>query len=248
MSERPFLTSLIALQTFGPNPEAPLNRFGIIAIDGGAATGKSTTARALADILGLMHVDTGSHYRALTWAALKAGLPPQSSGQLGDFLRGLHIGVRVEPGARAAVVTLGDYRPANKELRSSQVNAQVSEFAALPEVRETVKDYQRSLATVARERGFAGVVMEGRDIGTVIFPEADLKVFLLADADTRQARRAAEGQTDTIASRDKRDSTRITAPLVPAPDAVTINTGEYRVDEVVDQIVAHYRRIMDAQV
>jgi cytidylate kinase len=104
-------------------------------------------------------------------------------------------------------------------------------------VREAVKSYQREQVDVARQEGFAGVVMDGRDIGTVILPDADLKVFLQADPDTRQRRREMEGATDVIRDRDRRDSSRATAPLKPASDAVVIDNSEIGLEEVVDIII-----------
>jgi cytidylate kinase len=116
------------------------------------------------------------------------------------------------------------------------VNAQVSKFAAIPEVRKKLFAYQRSLADLAREQQYAGLIMEGRDIGSIIFPEAAYRFYLDADEATRAARRAKEGQTDPIAARDKMDSTRQAAPLVCPKGATQINTAHHTLEEVIEKI------------
>ena len=175
------------------------NNFQIIAVDGGAAVGKSSTSKALAERLNLMHVDTGAHYRTITYALLAAGLSPETA-NLEDRLRQLHLEPRLD--GRSARLSINGQVPAEADIRSPEVNANVSKFAAIPTVRQALFDYQRAQAGVARENNFAGLIMEGRDIGSVIFPDADFRFFLEADEATRAARRAKEGQTDSIADRD----------------------------------------------
>ncbi|MDP0501272.1 MAG: (d)CMP kinase [Verrucomicrobiota bacterium JB022] len=209
-------------------------QFLIIALDGGAATGKSSTSRGLARLHNLLHVDTGTHYRALTLACLEAAVAPIASPDLITLLEQLALGCRIDD--REANVTVNGRQPTMEELRADEVNSLVSRYAALPEVREAVKAYQRGLAEEARRSGFDGLIMDGRDIGTVIFPDADLKVFLFADESTRAQRRAAEGQVDAIGDRDKADQQRKTAPLVPAADAQRIDTGSFTLNEVIAQI------------
>ncbi len=209
--------------------------FQIVAIDGGAASGKSSTARGVAAAANFLHVDTGSHYRALTLRALTEGLSPQKGTALDRFLAGLRFETEVR--GQCACLRLNGDVPDAADIRSDAVNAAVSDFAALPAVRDAVRAYQRDQAAVARKHGFKGLVMEGRDIGTVIFPEADLKIFLEADASTRAARRKDEGQTDTIDNRDRIDSTRATAPLTAAPDAVRIDNSNIPLDGVVAEVL-----------
>ncbi|MFP4283072.1 MAG: (d)CMP kinase [Opitutales bacterium] len=215
--------------------------FQILALDGGAASGKSSTARALADRRHFLHIDTGTHYRAVTAAALQAGISPEDETALGELLAQLELETRLED--RSGHLVLNGAQPSDASLRTPEVNAAVSRFAALPAVREAVKRYQQAQVEVAREAGFAGLVMDGRDIGTVILPEADLKVFLFADEATRAERRAAEGQTDTIAERDRMDAKRKTAPLSAAPDAVKLDNSHLTLEQVVDEI----ERLLDAQ-
>lgn len=210
------------------------NRFFIIAVDGGAASGKSSTSRRVAARLDLMHVDTGSHFRAVTHALLAAGCTLQEGAQLASFLEKLCLGSRVQ--GRQALLTLAGVELQDHELRRAEINRNVSIVAALPLVRKVLKDYQRNQINTARSAGFKGLIMEGRDIGSVIFPQADLKIYLEADVATRQSRRAAEGQEDTVAARDKLDSSRRTAPLRAAGDAVLLDTSQLDIEMVVSAI------------
>jgi cytidylate kinase len=213
-----------------------LNPFYTVAIDGGAASGKSSTSIRLAERMNFMHVDTGTHYRAVTHACLTKGLDPGELESLIPFVNQLRFFSLVRD--HECLICLQPNEPLlGGQLRSPEVNAQVSPLSAVPAVREAVKSYQREQVDVARQEGFAGVVMDGRDIGTVILPDADLKVFLQADPDTRQRRREMEGATDVIRDRDRRDSSRATAPLKPASDAVVIDNSEIGLEEVVDIII-----------
>jgi len=209
--------------------------FIVVALDGGAASGKSSTARRLAAQCHWLHVDTGSHYRAVAHACLEAGLEPKEGPGLTAFLHGLQLNSRIV--GEQSRIELGEAgMPGESELRSEAVNRTVSLFAALPSVRERVKAYQQGQVELARQHRFHGLVMEGRDIGTVILPDAHLKVFLQADAGTREQRRALEGHVDQIAERDLRDSSRTTAPLRPAENALMIDTSHLSLDEVVARI------------
>jgi cytidylate kinase len=209
-------------------------KFFIIAIDGGAASGKSSTARAVAERLNLLHVDTGSHYRAITHFLLSAGIAAEAGPALDDALHAMQLSTEVD--GRAAVMLLEGRRCAQEDLRSQAVNAQVSQFAGLPAVRQALFNYQRSQPEVARSHGFNGIVMEGRDIGSVILPDAPFRFFLFADSETRSARRAAEGQSDSISQRDALDSGRKTAPLLCPDGAMRIDTGSLSLAAVVDLI------------
>lgn len=208
--------------------------FKILALDGGAASGKSSTARALSTERNFLHVDTGTHYRAVTAEALRAGLAPVECPDLEALLERLKFSTVIDD--HAGRLALNGNVPPDERLRSDAVNAAVSGFAALPAVRDAVKRYQRQQADVARNAGFKGLVMDGRDIGTVIFPDADLKVFLFADEGTRARRRALEGQTDSITARDKMDSKRKTAPLSAAADARPLDNSNLTLEQVVEQI------------
>lgn len=211
--------------------------FIVIAVDGGAASGKSSTSRAVAARHNLLHVDTGAHYRTVTLALLRAGLTPADAAKVPGALAGLSAKTFVE--GRAARLAVGATLPADAEIRTPEVNAAVSQFAAIPEVRSFLFNYQRDQVREARERGFSGLIMEGRDIGSVILPDADLRFFLEADPDARAARRLAEGGTDAVAERDKRDATRATAPMVCPAGATRIDNTHLSLDEVVDLIGRH---------
>lgn len=202
-----------------------------VGIDGGAATGKSSTARRVAAWYGLLHVDTGSHYRALAARLLAKGITPDSEAVVRAELPRLQLSSHIEAGS--AHIAIDGEVPPDESLRTEKVNAHVSQFAAMPCIREALKGYQREQRTVARDTGFAGLIMEGRDIGSVIFPDADLLFFLEADAATRAARRAAEGLADSISERDKIDTTRKTAPLTCPANALRINTGAHTLEAVV---------------
>jgi cytidylate kinase len=213
-----------------------LRPFYTVAIDGGAASGKSSTSIRLAERMNFMHVDTGTHYRAVTHACIVKGLDPGDIESLVPFVAQLRFSSLVQD--HECLICLQPNQPlAGEQLRSPEVNAQVSQLSAVPAVREAVKSYQREQVEVARREGFAGVVMDGRDIGTVILPDADLKVFLQADPETRQKRRELEGATDEIRDRDRRDSSRATAPLKPASDAIVVDNSEIGLEEVVDVII-----------
>lgn len=207
-------------------------RFIIVAIDGGAASGKSSTARGIAEKFHYLHADTGSHYRAVTLACLQNDIAAEEGSALTSFLRELKLTLHIE--GRSAHIVVNGSRPGQEALRSLSVNAHVSHFAALPSIRRAVYEFQRSHASVAKARGFDGLVMEGRDIGSVIFPEADIKIHLEAPTETRASRRASEGLADSIALRDKIDSTRTTAPLSYAEGACVIDSGRHSLQEVIE--------------
>lgn len=209
--------------------------FLIVAIDGGAASGKSSTARALAARFPLLHVDTGAHYRAITAELLRRGVSYSQPAAVALELQHLTLGTLVS--GRAASLEINGQVPGD-EIRSPEVNAAVSHFAALPSVRSTLLHYQRAQAEVARDHGFRGLVMEGRDIGSVIFPDADLRFFLHADPGERARRRAEQGQQDSVAERDRLDSSRSTAPLTIPSGAIAIDSTHLTLDEVVAQVAS----------
>jgi cytidylate kinase len=213
------------------------DNFFILTIDGGAASGKSSSARGVAQALDLLHVDTGAHYRALTHALIQSGAQADQPAAIETTLEALRIGTQVTN--QDAQLTINGCPPVDSELRSQAVNAQVSHFAALAPVRNKLFHYQRSLAEFARAQKFAGLVMEGRDIGSVIFPDAPYRFFLFADEQTRAKRRHSEGQTDAIAQRDKLDRSRAVAPLTCPSGATQIDTSQRTLAQVIQLIVDH---------
>jgi cytidylate kinase len=207
--------------------------FIIVAIDGGAASGKSSSSRTLSERFHLLHVDTGSFYRAVTAEMLRRGIAPGDLGAVRAAVADLQLGTRIE--GRMARMEIGG-RVAGDEIRGPEVNAQVSHFAAIPEVRQALLAYQRGQAEVARSHGFRGLVMEGRDIGSVIFPGADYRFFLQADPEERARRRASEGPQDSVSERDRLDSSRKTAPLACPAGATLIDSTHLTLAEVVERM------------
>ena len=208
----------------------------IVAVDGGAASGKSSSSRIISERFNLLHVDTGSYYRALTAGLLRAGASPTDLPTVTSALTALRLGTRVN--VRSAQMEIAGQPVADAEIRTPAVNAAVSHFAAIPELRAALLAYQRGQADVARANGFPGLVMEGRDIGSVIFPEADFRFFLHADPVERARRRASEGQQDSIVERDRLDSSRKTAPLACPVGATSIDTTHIGLAQVVELIAA----------
>lgn len=209
-----------ALESACMNPPA-------IAIDGPAASGKSTVARLLAERLGFTFINTGAMYRAVTWCLLQRGIDPADTEAVVRALPELPLSF----GKKEAVsCVLCEGRELGDELTAPETNAQVSSVASIPQVRAYLVDRQREYN--CRE----AVVMEGRDIGTVVFPETPFKYFVTASEEVRAARRAAQGLTDSIAERDRKDSQRACAPLTQAPDAKLVDTSEMSIAQVVDLI------------
>lgn len=205
----------------GMNPPA-------IAIDGPAASGKSTVAKLIAKELGYTFINTGAMYRAVTWYALQQGISPADTEAVKALLPGIPLAFGKE-GAASTVLFNG--RVLTTELTEKSTNDNVSAIAAIPEVRALLVERQRDYNT--RE----AVVMEGRDIGTVVFPDTKFKYFVTASEEVRAARRAAEGITDSIAERDRKDAQRACAPLVKAEDALLVDTSDMSIAEVVAFIV-----------
>jgi cytidylate kinase len=208
--------------------------FIIVAIDGGAASGKSSSSRTLSERFHLLHVDTGSFYRAITAEFLRRQVAPTDLPAVNAVLAELRLGTRLH--GRSAVMEVGARVVPEAEIRSRGVNDHVSHFAAIPEVRTALLNYQRGQADVARTHAFRGLVMEGRDIGSVIFPDATFRFFLHADPRERARRRASEGGDDSIAERDRLDSSRKTAPLACPPGAIAIDTTHLTLEQVVETL------------
>jgi len=207
----------------------------LVAIDGPAGSGKSSVARAVAGELGFINLNTGAAYRAVALLALREGVDLEDGGSLAG------ISHRVSLDGEGAQV---DGAPIPEgELRAPEVSAAASTVSARPEVRAVLLDVQREAAQRARERG--GAVVEGRDIGTVVLPDAELKVYLSAAPEERARRRAhqtgREAELDRIREamkqRDRQDSERATSPLKPAPDAVVLDTTTLSLEEVVSRVL-----------
>ncbi len=213
----------------------PGTPFIIVAIDGGAASGKSSTARALSERFNLLHSDTGSYYRAVTAEMLRCGAAADDLHSVKEALAGMRLGTRIE--GRSARIEISGRTP-GEEIRSKEVNDAVSHFAAIPELRSSLLAYQRGQAQAARAGGFAGLVMEGRDIGSVIFPDADFRFFLHADLAERERRRVKQGQVDQVTERDRLDSSRKTAPLSQSAGALSIDTTTLTIAEVADRMAS----------
>ena len=213
----------------------------IIALDGPAGSGKSSTARAVAERLGYRHLDSGAFYRALTWAALRASIPADEWTALTpEQLDALDV--HGAPEGRSYALSVGGW-DVSDAIRTPEVNAHVSRMAAVPAVREWLMDALRE----AGARG--GLVADGRDIGTVVFPDAELKAFLVADPEERARRRLREqGSSDLsdddvraeaqrLLGRDEIDAGRAVAPLAEAADAVRIDTTALSFEAQVEAVV-----------
>ena len=205
--------------------------FIIVAIDGGAASGKSSTSRALSERFHLLHVDTGSFYRAITAELLRLQLRADDLPAVRSALAVLRFGTRLN--GRSAQMEINGRVVDAEEIRSPAVNAEVAHFAAIPEVRAALLDYQRGQAETGKQNGFRGLVMEGRDIGSKIFPDADLRFFLFADPVARARRREQEGREDQVAKRDTLDHQRL---VESAQGAELIDSTYLTLEQVVDKI------------
>lgn len=204
----------------------------IIAIDGPAASGKSSVARELARRLGFVYVNSGAMYRALTWHFLERGLTTSDTAAI-EKLADETI-IRCELRGRDSVMLIGDVDP-ESFLREDRVNDNVSRVSSVPRVREIIVEHLRRYALTN------DLVMEGRDIGSVVFPETPYKFYIDASPDIRARRRAAQGQRDRIAARDQADSSRRTAPLIIAEDAYVIDSSNLTIDGVVGEIIGRLK-------
>ena len=211
----------------------------IVAIDGPSGVGKGTVSRALAKALGYRHIDTGAMYRAVAWAARRQGVLLHDDTAVADLAS--HVVMSMEDGAVNV-----DGVDVTRAIRTPEMDLAAAAVARMPRVRAVLVDRQRALGRPG------GVVMEGRDIGTVVFPDADVKIYLDASPDERARRRAADPAhggspkaladvATALAARDQSDQTRAASPLTIAPDAVVVDTTGVPVDEVVERVLTIVR-------
>lgn len=216
----------------------------VIAIDGPSASGKSTVARKVAERLGRVYVDSGALYRSIAWKAMENGCDTADAAAVASALGGMQVECVVLNGR--VCYRVDGYEPA-AEIRTEKVSGCVSSVAAVPEVRAAVTAWLRGMAR------FGPLVMEGRDIGTVVFPDARAKFYLDASPEERARRRSAElaapgGRADvstvlhSLADRDRRDRGRKTAPLAVAGDAQVIDTTGLGIDQVVEEILRRFTK------
>jgi cytidylate kinase len=219
-----------------------------IAIDGPAASGKSTTAKLVAQRLGYLHLDTGAMYRAITLGVLKRGIDVAAREKVQSFAQAADLVVEAS-GPKGNKILLNG-KDVTAEIRSPEVTKNVSTISSYEAVRAVLVREQRKLAAQG------GIVLEGRDIGTVVLPEADLKIFMIAAVSERARRRKKELLTagievqdeeivKEIEERDRKDSTRAVSPLKEASDAITLDTSDLSIDEQVDFIVDRARKIIE---
>ena len=216
----------------------------VIAVDGPAGSGKSSVCRGVADRLGLRYLDTGAMYRAMTWAMLDGSVDVDDPEAIAAAARAVEIRSGTDPSA--PTIHVGDVDVAGP-IRGDAVTGAVSAVSAVPAVREQLVAVQRGEVASALAAG-TGIVVEGRDITTVVLPDADLKVFVTADPTVRAARRAAQdadlgkdvvdvqATEAALRARDAKDSTRQASPLAQAPDAVVVDTSDLTLEQVIDHV------------
>ncbi|MER7467611.1 (d)CMP kinase [Streptomyces sp. NPDC097981] len=212
----------------------------IVAIDGPSGTGKSSTSKAVAAKLGLRYLDTGAQYRAITWWMITNGIDTDDPHAIAVAAGKPGIVSGTDPAAPTITV---DGLDASGPIRTQEVTSKVSAVSAVPEVRTLITELQRSIAAAAE----GGIVVEGRDIGTTVLPDADVKIFLTASAEARAARRNGElrgkeatdltATKEALIKRDAADSGRKTSPLAKADDAVEVDTTELTLDQVIECVV-----------
>jgi len=208
------------------------DRHRVIAIDGPAASGKSSVARELAHRLNFVYVNSGAMYRAITWSVLNAGIDPSDKTRIAELVGKFSLGEKLTDGEFHLLINDVDL---TGHLHDDRVNSEVSRVSTVPEVRKVI---------VQRMRDYANkhdLVVEGRDIGSVVFSDTPFKFYIDASPEVRAQRRAAQGHRDEIARRDQADSSRAASPLVVAKDAEVIDTSNLTVGQVVDEIVRRLR-------
>ncbi|MFF8658302.1 (d)CMP kinase [Streptomyces huasconensis] len=209
----------------------------IVAIDGPSGTGKSSTSKAVAAQLGLSYLDTGAQYRAITWWMVHNGIDLTDPSAIAAVAGKPEIVSGTDPAAPTITV---DGTDVAGPIRTTEVTSKVSAVSAVPEVRARITELQRAIARSAEK----GIVVEGRDIGTTVLPDADLKIFLTASPEARAARRSGElkgadvkATREALIKRDAADSSRKTSPLAKADDAVEVDTTELTLQQVIECVV-----------
>ncbi len=213
----------------------------IIAIDGPSASGKSTTAKGVSDKLGFTHIDTGSMYRAVTFGLRHENIMLDDRDRIISYIRNLDL----KFDSNGHIILNG--KNVSSAIRTVEISSKVSKISAMPEIRSKMVDFQRNIA------GKSNCVLEGRDIGTVVFPNADYKFYITASLDQRTERRYLQLKKDNteidrnnikndISNRDLRDINRKIAPLKKAEDAIEIDTTEMKIDDVIDFIVKYIHK------
>ena len=200
-----------------------------IAIDGPAASGKSTLARELARRLGLVMVNSGTMYRAVTWAAISHGIDPGDTPAVVRMLDTLDI--TCGHNGISSTIQINGIDPGDAALRAENVNHAVSTIAAIPQVRDRLVTLQRDYLS------HTSIVMEGRDIGSIVFPDTPFKIYVTADESVRAERRRAMGEIDSVATRDAADSQRKTAPLIVAHGATVLDNSNHSIESGVDAAI-----------
>jgi cytidylate kinase len=210
-----------------------MKAFTIVAIDGAAASGKTTTAKILADKYGFMRVSTGEHYRAITHKLMGINADPADEQTIAQWLSGVEIGNKIVENRCA--ITIGGGQIKDAILRSTEVTESVTRFAHIPCVRKFLFNYQRDQVNVARKHGFFGLAIEGRDMTSAVFPDADLRFFLHADIAQRELRRNHDEKTDCIAVRDSVDQ----CVTLCQDGVIRIDTGVHNLRNV-EMIISAY--------
>ena len=209
------------------------NKYITIALDGAAGSGKSTTACAICEKYKYIHVDTGLHYRAVSLHLLNLNITPECAA---EYLLSYPLILSSKLDQFSVQLFIDGVHYSKSDLRNERMNREVSYYARLPEVRALLLKYQRSLSDFGKNQGYSGIIMDGRDIGSVILPDADIKIYLHADIQVRQNRRLSDGEHDSISARDQIDSTRKLAPLTCPEDALSLDTGKLPLDQVLQLI------------
>jgi CMP/dCMP kinase len=205
----------------------------VVAIDGPAASGKSSVARELARRLGYAYINSGAMYRAATWYVLENGVTPDDAEKIAPLIEAAPLICDLKD--NQSQIKIGDIDPADF-LRDDRVNEGVSLVSSVPRVREVLVEKMRHYAQDH------DLVMEGRDIGSVVFPDTPYKFYIDASPELRRQRRAAQGQRDQIAARDRADSSRRASPLIIAEDAHVIDSSNLTIDGVVGEIIGQLKK------
>jgi cytidylate kinase len=206
----------------------------VIAIDGPAASGKSSVARELSRQLGFVYVNSGAIYRAITWHILQKRIDPEDNERVTEALESAPITGALQDNELRVVID--DVDPAD-HLRDDCVNEKVARVSQFPQVRQIVSE------KLHRDAHRHNLIVEGRDIGSVVFPDTPYKFYVDASPEVRLQRRAAQGGRDEIAQRDRADSSRLVSPLIIAKDAYVIDTSHLTIDDVVTQIITRLKQL-----